>query len=87
MRVFIDADGCPVTESAINFAKQHNIECYVVCDTSHEFSFNYANIITVSKGKDSADYKIVNLISPGDIVDNCRIMVLLLCALQRMQGL
>lgn len=68
MRVFIDADGCPVTESAINFAKQHNIECYVVCDTSHEFSFNYANIITVSKGKDSADYKIVNLISPGDIV-------------------
>ena len=25
MRVFIDADGCPVTESAINFAKQHNI--------------------------------------------------------------
>ena len=32
MRIFIDADGCPVTESAINFAKQHNIECYVVCD-------------------------------------------------------
>lgn len=57
MHIFIDADGCPVTESAINFAKQHNIECYVVCDTSHEFSFNYANIITVSKGKDSADYK------------------------------
>ena len=26
MRIFIDADGCPVTESAINFAKQHNIE-------------------------------------------------------------
>lgn len=68
MRIFIDADGCPVTESAINFAKQHNIECYVVCDTSHEFSFNYASVITVSKGKDSADYKIVNLISPGDIV-------------------
>ena len=56
MRIFIDADGCPVTESAINFAKQHNIECYVVCDTSHEFSFNYASVITVSKGKDSADY-------------------------------
>ena len=54
MRIFIDADGCPVTESAINFAKQHNIECYVVCDTSHEFSFNYASVITVSKGKDSA---------------------------------
>lgn len=68
MRIFIDADGCPVTESAINFAKQHNIECYVVCDTSHEFSFSYASVITVSKGKDSADYKIVNLISPGDIV-------------------
>ena len=25
MRIFIDADGCPVTESAINFAKQHNL--------------------------------------------------------------
>lgn len=86
MRIFIDADGCPVTESAINFAKQHNIECYVVCDTSHEFSFNYASVITVSKGKDSADYKIVNLISPGDIVVTQDYGLAAMC-LQRMQGL
>ena len=68
MRIFIDADGCPVTESAVILAEQYDIECYVVCDTSHEFSFNNENVITVSKGKDSVDYKIVNLILPGDIV-------------------
>lgn len=68
MRVFIDADGCPVTESAVILAEQYDIECYVVCDTSHEFSFENAKVITVSKGKDSADYKIVNLTAPGDIL-------------------
>lgn len=68
MRIFIDADGCPVTELAVNVAEQYGIACYVVCDTSHELIFENAQTITVSKGNDSADYKIVNLIAPDDIV-------------------
>lgn len=51
MRIFIDADGCPVTESAINFAKQHNIECYVVCDTSMNFRLIMQVLLQFQKAK------------------------------------
>lgn len=51
MHIFIDADGCPVTESAINFAKQHNIECYVVCDTSMNFRLIMQVLLQFQKAK------------------------------------
>ena len=35
MRVLIDADGCPVVDIAVKEAKQHKIECIILCDTSH----------------------------------------------------
>ncbi len=68
MKIYIDADGCPVIGITIKLAKKYVIPCVAVCDTSHTFSLDGAEIITVSKGSDSADFKIVNLISKGDIV-------------------
>ena len=35
MRLIIDADGCPVTNIAINIALKYNMEITVVSDTSH----------------------------------------------------
>ena len=40
----------------------------LVCDTAHTFSNVPAEIITVSQGADSADFRIVNLLDAGDIV-------------------
>lgn len=68
MKIFIDADGCPVIDITIKLAKKYGIPCVAVCDTSHFFALDGAEVITVSKGSDSADFKIVNLISKGDIV-------------------
>lgn len=68
MKILIDADGCPVTAAAVDIAAQHSIEALIFCDTSHVFHFENAQIITVSKGADSADFAIVNRIEPGDIV-------------------
>lgn len=68
MRVVIDADGCPVVNIAADCARKHNIECVLVCDTSHVFNIEGVKTITVSQGSDSADFKIVNLINGNDIV-------------------
>lgn len=68
MKIIIDADGCPVVLITINICKKYNIPVTIVCDTSHEFYDDYAEVITVSKGADSADFKIVSLAFEDDIV-------------------
>lgn len=68
MQILIDADGCPVVDIAIKLAKTHNINCIILCDTSHVFEREGVKTITVSKGADSVDYALVNIVCPGDIV-------------------
>ena len=68
MKIIVDADACPVTRIAEDVAKKYNIPCTLVCDTSHQLDSDYSVVFTVSKGADSADYKIVNLIDKGDVV-------------------
>ena len=67
MRLFIDADGCPVTRIAVRIAKESGIPCTLLCDTSHTFSIPDVRIITVEKGADSVDFQLVNRIERGDI--------------------
>ena len=38
------------------------------CDTAHEFSKEGARTIMVSKGADSVDFALVNLVQKGDVV-------------------
>ncbi len=68
MKLLIDADGCPVMAAAASIAKQRGVECVAVADTSHSISLDGVSVITVSKGSDSADIAIANLVNPGDIV-------------------
>ena len=68
MEIFIDADGCPVTDITLRLAKQYQIPCTILCDTSHRMERPGAKTITVSKGADSVDFTLVNLIKAGDLV-------------------
>ena len=68
MRVLIDADGCPVVNIAINYCKQKSIEVIVLCDTCHVFKIDGVQTITVDKGADSVDFKLVNMLEKGNIV-------------------
>ena len=68
MKILIDADGCPVVKETIKISRESNIPCKIICDTSHVFNFEGIETITVSKGENSADFKLVNMISDGDIV-------------------
>lgn len=68
MELFIDADGCPVTDLAVKLAMQYGIRCTILCDTSHRLEKSGARTITVSKGADSVDFALVNLVHRGDLV-------------------
>lgn len=68
MKILIDADGCPVTGLAVQIADEYNIKVTIVCDTSHTFNFENADIITVGKGADSADFALVNIVEENDLV-------------------
>ena len=68
MKLWIDADACPVVNEAIGVAKNHHIEVTLVCDDAHVMQREGAQTITVLRGADSADLKLVNLLKKGDVV-------------------
>ena len=68
MTILIDADGCPVVDIAVRIASENKINCIIICDTSHVFEKTGAKTITVSKGVDSVDFALVNMVQSRDIV-------------------
>jgi len=68
MTILIDADGCPVVDITVRIAAEHKLDCVILCDTSHVFEKPGAKTVTVSKGSDSVDFALVNLVRAGDIV-------------------
>lgn len=68
MRILIDADGCPVVDIAVRLAKEAGLECLILCDTAHRIERDGAQTRVVSKGADSVDFVLVNLVQPGDVV-------------------
>ncbi len=67
MKILIDADGCPVVDICLETARAHSVECIIFCDTSHIFERDGARTVTVSKGADSVDFKLVGTLERGDI--------------------
>lgn len=68
MKILIDADGCPVVKETVNLSKKYKTECIIICDTSHRFEIDGVETITVSKGENSVDFKLVNMVCENDIV-------------------
>ncbi|MBR6571010.1 MAG: YaiI/YqxD family protein [Clostridia bacterium] len=68
MHLWIDADACPVVDLAIAIAARHQVAVTLVCDDAHHMQRDGARTITVSRGADSADLMLVNLLSQGDAV-------------------
>jgi len=68
MRILVDADACPVKEQIIRVSKKMGISVIMFVDTSHEINDGYSTVITVDKGRDSVDIKLVNEAKTGDVV-------------------
>ena len=64
----MDADACPVVDLTVREAKARNIPVTLITDTAHVLNRTDAEVITVEKGSDSADFKLVNLVQKGDLV-------------------
>jgi len=70
--VFIDADACPVTRDAIEISRKHGLPVVLVANSNVSFA-RYegragVSTLTVGTGPDSADFAIIEELSPGDIV-------------------
>lgn len=68
MKIYVDADACPVKDMIVLEAKSRNIEVIMIFDTSHQIDDGYSKVIIVDKSADSADIKIANLITKNDVV-------------------
>lgn len=68
MKVFVDADGCPVVDITVGICKNAGVACVLLCDTAHEMQKDGAETLVFDKGSDSVDFAIVNRVQPGDIV-------------------
>ena len=67
MNIFVDADACPVVRIIEKLAKKYEVPCTLVCDSNHVMTSDYSRVITVSAGTDAVDFKLISLISKGDI--------------------
>ena len=68
MKVYIDADACPVTRIAERVAKERDIPVVLLCDTNHVLNSDYSEIRVIGAGADAVDIALINLCQRGDIV-------------------
>lgn len=71
MKIFIDADACPVQNETIAIAKKHTLNVVIVKSFSHfsnEELPSFVEVIYVDKGAEMADMKIMSLTQSNDIV-------------------
>lgn len=68
MKIFVDADGCPVVDISIELAKRYDLRIIIVKNFAHKIKDTYAEIVSVDISNDSADFYIVNHLKQGDIV-------------------
>ena len=68
MKIYVDADACPVTRIAERVAKERGISVVLLCDTNHVLSSDYSEIRVIGAGADAVDIALINMCRPRDIV-------------------
>lgn len=68
MKIFVDADACPVVEIVEEIAAKYKLEVTLLCDTNHVLMSDYSEVIVVGAGADAVDYKLISICRRGDIV-------------------
>ena len=68
VKIYVDADACPVKKQVEQIANRHNLETYLVCNGGIRPSMNpLIKIIFVNQGADAADDWIVDNIKRANI--------------------
>lgn len=68
MKIFVDADACPVIDIVEDIATKYNIPVTLLCDTTHVLTSDYSEVVVVGAGADAVDYKLISICHRGDIV-------------------
>lgn len=70
MKILVDADACPVNRIIADCAATYKILAVFITDTAHQMSLegDYIRCITVDKGRDSADFSLINRTDKDDLV-------------------
>lgn len=68
MRIFVDADACPVIGIIERLAKKYDVPVTLLCDTNHVLVSDYSEVKVIGAGADAVDYALIGLCSKGDIV-------------------
>ena len=68
MRIWVDADACPVKGEVLEAAKAFSLPVTMVCDTSHELRGYPCEVLTVDRHSDSSDLAIINRAERGDVL-------------------
>ena len=68
MRIYIDADACPVTRIAEEIAQRYGVPVTLLCDTNHALTSAISEVRVIGAGPDAVDLALINLCQRGDIV-------------------
>ena len=70
MKIYVDADACPVVKIVEQLAEQYEIPCVLLCDTNHVMSSDYSEVKIIGAGADAVDFALISLLKKdaGDIV-------------------
>lgn len=68
MRIFVDADACPVIRQTEELARRYEVPVTLLCDTNHILASDYSEVRVIGAGADAVDFALINLCQTGDIV-------------------
>jgi len=68
LKIYVDADACPVVRIVEQVAKENHIPVTLLCDTNHVLRSEYSEVKIIGAGADAVDFALINLCKKSDIV-------------------
>lgn len=68
MKIYVDADACPVVRIVEQAAREKGISVTLLCDTNHVLRSEYSEVKIIGAGADAVDFALINLCRKRDIV-------------------
>ena len=56
MRIYVDADACPVVRQTEQAAQRHGVPVTLLCDTNHVMASDYSEVRIIGAGADNEKF-------------------------------
>ena len=68
MRIYVDADACPVVRIVEKTARKYGVPVTLLCDKNHVLNSDYSEVKVIGSGADAVDFALIGLCEKGDLV-------------------